>query len=67
VRSLASKAKLHQLNWKRSKSKSLVIDQNKIEADARFDGKWVLKTNTSLSSEQVALKYKELWQVEQIF
>lgn len=49
------------------KSKSLVIDQDKIEADARFDGKWVLKTNTSLSSEQVALKYKELWQVEQIF
>ncbi|NOQ43587.1 MAG: IS1634 family transposase [Dehalococcoidia bacterium] len=49
------------------KSKSVVIDQDKIEADARFDGKWVLKTNTSLSSEQVALKYKELWQVEQIF
>jgi transposase len=67
MRSLASKAKLHQLNWKRSKSKSLVIDQDKIEVDALFDGKWVLKTNTSLSSEQVALKYKELWQVEQIF
>jgi transposase len=49
------------------KSKSLVIDQDKIEADARFDGKWVLKTNTNLSAEQVALKYKELWQVEQVF
>jgi len=43
------------------------IDQNKIEAASRFDGKWVLKTNTDLSAEQVALKYKELWQVEQVF
>jgi len=34
---------------------------------ARFDGKWVLRTNTNLSSEQVALKYKQLWQVERIF
>lgn len=46
---------------------SVLIDQQKIEKDARFDGKWVLKTNTSLSPEQVALKYKELWQVEQVF
>ena len=46
---------------------SVVIDEDKIEADARFDGKWVLKTNTNLSPEQVALKYKELWQVEQVF
>ena len=35
--------------------------------EARFDGKWVLRTNTSLSPEQVALKYKELWRVEQVF
>ena len=45
----------------------LRLDQDKIEGEERFDGKWVLKTNTSLSSEQVALKYKELWQVEQVF
>ena len=38
-----------------------------IELDSRFDGKWVLKTNTDLPAEQVALKYKELWQVEQVF
>jgi transposase len=43
------------------------IDQDKIEFDSRFDGKWVLKTNTDLPAEQVALKYKELWQVEQAF
>jgi len=45
----------------------IAIDQAKIEADARFDGKWVLKTTTGLSPEQVALKYKELWQVEHVF
>jgi transposase len=27
----------------------------------------VLTTNTTLSAEHVALKYKELWQVEQVF
>jgi transposase len=43
------------------------INQDKIEEDARYDGKWVLKTNTTLTAEQVALKYKELWQVEQVF
>ena len=46
---------------------SVSIDPKKIEADARFDGKWVLRTNTQFSAEQVALKYKELWQVEQVF
>ncbi|MBA7638227.1 IS1634 family transposase ISDha15 [subsurface metagenome] len=43
------------------------IDQAKIEAASRFDGKWVLRTDTDLAPEQVALKYKELWQVEQAF
>jgi transposase len=45
----------------------LTLHQEKIEEEAQFDGKWVLKTNTTLSAEQVALKYKELWQVEQVF
>jgi transposase len=46
---------------------SVSIDQDKIEFESRFDGKWVLTTNTNLSAEEVALKYKELWQVEQAF
>jgi len=46
---------------------SVSIDQDKIEWDSRFDGKWVLLTNTNFPVEQVALKYKELWQVEQVF
>ncbi|HPD61507.1 MAG TPA: IS1634 family transposase, partial [Thermodesulfobacteriota bacterium] len=45
----------------------LSLHQEKIEEEARFDGKWALKTNTTFSAEQVALKYKELWQVEQVF
>jgi transposase len=45
----------------------LALDQDKIDYEERFDGKWVLLTNTDLPAEQVALKYKELWQVEQVF
>jgi len=43
------------------------IDLDKVKSEARFDGKWVLTTNTDLSAEKVALKYKELWQVERVF
>jgi len=46
---------------------SVSLDQDKIDHESRFDGKWVLITNTDLSPEAVALKYKELWQVEQAF
>jgi len=46
---------------------SVSIDQAKIDYEFRFDGKWVLITNTDLSADQVALKYKELWQVEHVF
>jgi transposase len=43
------------------------IDPAKVKAEARFDGKWVLITNTELPADQVALKYKELWRVERVF
>jgi transposase len=44
------------------------INQNKIEEEALFDGKWVLRTNRKdLPAKEVALRYKELWQVEQVF
>lgn len=45
----------------------LTLDTQKIAEAERFDGKWVLKTNTTFSPEKVALKYKELWEVEQVF
>ena len=46
---------------------SVRINKDKIDWESRFDGKWVLITNTDFPAEQVALKYKELWQVEQVF
>lgn len=46
---------------------SMSIDFDKIEAEKRFDGKWVLQTNTDLSAQEVALKYKQLWEVEHAF
>src|SRR5208282_994682 len=43
------------------------IDAAKIEAEGRYDGKWVLRTNTELTSSEVALQYKRLWMVEHWF
>ena len=51
----------------RMEKDTVSVNPDKIEEEARYDGKWVLKTNTALAAEQVALKYKELWQVEQVF
>ncbi len=44
-----------------------MIDEDKLKAEARLDGKWVLRTNTALSAKDTALKYKQLWTVEQVF
>jgi hypothetical protein len=43
------------------------IDEEKVAEEARYDGKWVLHTNTDLPTAEVALKYKQLWMVEDIF
>jgi len=43
------------------------IDAAKVTADARYDGKWVLRTNTNLAMNVVALAYKSLWLVEAMF
>jgi transposase len=43
------------------------IDTGKVKYESRFDGKWVLTTNTDMPTEKIALKYKELWQVERVF
>ena len=51
----------------KSSGSRFAIDEHKIKAEARFDGKWVLSTNTELSAKELALKYKQLWQVEAIF
>jgi len=51
---------------KQSKAK-FEVDEAKIKQEARFDGKWVLRTNTDLPAADVALKYKQLWMVEHVF
>ena len=43
------------------------LDEEQIEADARYDGLWVLRTNTVYNAETVAHVYKNLWTVEAIF
>ena len=44
------------------------IDYAKVKAEARFDGKWVLRSNwNDASAQELALKYKDLWMVEAIF
>jgi transposase len=43
------------------------IDEAKLREEARYDGTWVLRTNTELSAADVALQYKKLWMVEQWF
>jgi transposase len=43
------------------------IDEEKVAEEARCDGKWVLTTNTEWGAEEVALRYKQLWTVEEIF
>jgi len=41
------------------------IDYAKARQEERFDGKWVLRTDMEeLSTEEIALKYKQLWMVE---
>jgi transposase len=43
------------------------IDRAKAEEDARFDGIFVLRTNTDLNPLQAMLRYKQLTSVEQTF
>ena len=43
------------------------IDHAKAEEDARFDGIFVLRTNTTLDPVETMLCYKQLWTVEAIF
>ena len=44
-----------------------VIDRAKADRDARFDGVFVLRTNTDLDPLAAMLRYKQLWTVEATF
>jgi len=43
------------------------IDEEKIQEEARYDGQWVLQTNLADEPKIIALAYKELWMVEDMF
>ncbi|HHV77723.1 MAG TPA: IS1634 family transposase [Syntrophothermus lipocalidus] len=43
------------------------INEEAIAQEARYDGKYILKTNTDLTAAEVALAYKQLWLVERAF
>jgi transposase len=43
------------------------IDEEKIKEEARYDGLWVLQTNLEDEPKIIALAYKELWMVEEMF
>jgi transposase len=52
----------------RDDGKKFAIDEAKVKRESRFDGKWVLQTDLcEMSAEDVALKYKQLWMVEDMF
>jgi hypothetical protein len=51
-----------------SAGQRFTIDREKVKEEARFDGQWVLRTNwLDGATAEVALRYKELWLVEDIF
>lgn len=48
-------------------TKEILINTEKIQSEARYDGKYVLQTSTDLSREEVARAYKSLWMIEHAF
>ena len=43
------------------------IDEAEVEADARYDGKYVLRTTTSLPADEVAQAHKQLSAIERLW
>jgi hypothetical protein len=50
-----------------SAGEHFTIDEQKVKAEARYDGQWVLQTNLADEPPIIALAYKELWMVENLF
>ena len=46
---------------------SIKINEEKIKEEERYDGKYILTTNTDLSAEDVALAYRGLFRIERVF
>ena len=43
------------------------IDRQALKDEERYDGKYVLRTNSDIDTDQVALAYKDFWRVERAF
>ena len=52
---------------KTASANHFAIDRAKAEEDAKFDGLFVLHTNTELNPLEAMLCYKQLWTIEQTF
>lgn len=46
---------------------AFVIDAAKVATDARHDGTFVLRTNTTLAPLPVLMRYRDLWRAEELF
>jgi hypothetical protein len=51
----------------RTVGERFTVDTEKIKEEARYDGTWVLIDNLGLTPRDTALKYKQLWMVEDVF
>ena len=70
LRSSGPKSVVANKGYKRylkAEKDAFVVDFDKARDEQRFDGMWVLRTNTELSAVEVALRYKQLWMVEHVF
>src|SRR5206468_11655404 len=49
----------HRKYLRVTQGEHFALDQEKIQAEARYDGKWVLQTNLADEPKLIALAYKE--------
>jgi len=64
------KALVGNRGWRkylRVRGAEVEIDEGALKREARYDGKYVLLTDSELAAEEVALAYKGLWRVEAAF
>ena len=52
---------------KTTDSEHFIVDDEKLVSEEKFDGIWILRTNTDLPAAEVARQYKQLWMVEDVF
>jgi len=66
----SAKALLRNSSFKsyvRLESTHVEVDEERIRKAARYDGKYVLRTNVDLAAPAVALAYRQLYRVERAF